>query len=161
MRKSICLIALSSTLFACSSKTTNFGSEEKSGMAHGMVQLGEVEGYFSSLKPAQDTVLILNKSSFSRNFHPARTMGSPLTDINFDTRKTAAIVLPETVFETDIRIDSTYVHEKTLHIVYSVKQSPEKRSFTTIPSKAFTFDAKLDVQAVSFEKAGKATKIEL
>lgn len=123
------------------------------------VEVSPLEGYFTSLRPKELTLAILDSTSFNKDFHPARTMDKPLRQVDFKTEKAGAIVLPETAVETEIKIDSSYITGKVLHIAYAVKQGTEKRSFTTIPVKLFTFISKTGIDSVSFDDHGVSKKV--
>jgi hypothetical protein len=115
------------------------------------VPLKPVENYFSIIKPTEKVELVLDSVSFYQNFNPAATMTNRPTIIDFDKEMGGAIILPATEFETTIKIDSSYIANNVLNIVYSVVQNDEKRSFTIVPVKVFTFDKRLDINSVVFK----------
>ena len=117
------------------------------------VTLKSVENYFSVLKPTEKKELILTDSTeFSASFNPAATMGNIPTKIDFSKEKIGAIILPETEFETTINIDSAYVLDRTLNIVYTITKGGEKRSFTIVPCRVFAFDKNIDEVDVVFKE---------
>lgn len=109
-----------------------------------------IQNYFSISRPVEKHELILDSTEFNRYFHPASTISKRPTTINFETEKVGAIILPETNRDTEIFLDSVYIYEDILNIEYSVKEGKEKRSFSTIPIKIFSFERNIPYQSVTF-----------
>lgn len=116
------------------------------------VTLNPVENYFSVLKPTEKTELVLDSVDFSKDFNPAATMKNKPTSVDFSKEKVGAIILPQTDLETSINIDSAYVINETLNVVYSIKQGTEKRSFTIVPCTLFSFNKDLSKNNVVFKE---------
>ncbi len=125
------------------------------------VEISDVNGYFAVNKVESPKVYVLDEAGFKENFHPAPVMGNPPTSIDFAAQKVAAIVLPETEFETTISIDKVYQEGKTLNIVYSYNQGTEKRTFTTKPVKIFTFSSQTGADTVVFKAGDQVETIAL
>jgi len=158
------LLLISLLSLSCSSNSTKKEPESVMGacpdtssdidVIRRSVQLNPLDGYFSVYRPSATTAYILDESNFSKNFHPATTMDNRPRVIDFSVEEVGAIVLPETQYDTEIILDSAYVTERIMHIIYKVNEGVEKRSFSTIPVKLFTFDLDLNVDSISFENAG-------
>lgn len=116
------------------------------------VSLTLLDGYFSTAKGLEEKAFIVTESEFDSLFHPAPTMSHIPRKVDFTKEKVGAIVLPTTEYATDIVLDSAYVSDKVLHIPYSVKSGDEKRSFSILPVKLFTFDLALNIDSVVFDK---------
>lgn len=115
------------------------------------VQLNPVTGYFSKRKPYMTEGHVLNKRSFERYFSPARTMGDSLPEVDFDTHKVAAIIMPETPYDTRIILNRAFVEDSILRVQYSIHEVLEKRSYTMIPVRLFTFDSEVKANYIHFE----------
>jgi len=114
--------------------------------------LNELQGYFTTLKPSEPTVLIINdRSEFDSKFHPARTMTNKVFPVNFETMSVGAIILPETDYETKVIIDDTHVSGNKLHISFHTEKGKEKLSYTSIPQYAFSFDKAIQADSVHFK----------
>ena len=115
------------------------------------VELTPIRGYFSKRKPYKTEGYVLNKRSFNLYFSPARTMGDSLPEIDFTTKKVGAIIMPETSYDTRIILNNAYLSDSILHIQYSIHEVLEKRPYTIIPVRLFTFDADIEADQVHFE----------
>lgn len=119
------------------------------------VFLTPLDGYFSAIKTSEEKAFIVEKSEFDSLFHAAPTMAHIPRKVDFSKERVGAIILPETEYATDIVLDSTYILDKILHIYYSIKSDDEKRSFSILPVKLFTFDLALNIDSVVFNKKAK------
>lgn len=148
MKHTFILLILSVIILTgCSSSTAKSTEEDTIEQA---VVLNPVNGYFTTMRPTEDTALVMAKAAFEENFKPAATMNNIPTSINFDTEHTLAIVLPETNNSVEIVIDSAYQKDSVLYVSYSINRSNEGRSFSIIPVKICTFGANLGITTVSF-----------
>lgn len=165
MAKKILFICLSVLLLAsCNSKSSKeeqpevirFQSSSASNIPilRQAIQLNALDGYFSVYKPSETKVYILDKSNFEKNFHAAATVDNRPRMIDFEREGAGAIVLPETEYETEIILDSAYVSNNTMHIIYTINKGVEKRSFTILPVKIFTFEKSLGIDSISFNNNG-------
>jgi len=100
------------------------------------------ENYFAVNKVTSDTELSLDSIQFAKQFQFAATMDNKPVHINFQKEKVGAIILPETEYDTEIALDTNFVQNDTLHVVYSVNKTKEKRTFSTVPVKLFTYNSK-------------------
>lgn len=155
--KKVFYVAMSLTLLAvsCSTKTQEPKDVQEPLVVESVeleeVFLRPVENYFSIIKPTEKVELVLDSVSFYQNFSPASTMSNRPTVIDFDKEMGGAIILPTTEYETTIKIDSSYIANNALNIVYSIVQNAEKRSFMIVPTKVFTFDKRLAISSVVFK----------
>lgn len=163
MKKYIYLLfAITLFIASCTTNSTNKSKEQNlEGLpvveSETEVRLSPLDGYFSVNRPSEVSIFILDKSGFEKNFHPAATMGNRLREVDFSKERVGAIVLPETEYETEIILDKAYISNKIIHIIYNVNKGTEKRTFTILPVKLFTFDSSLNIDSVSFEN--EATKV--
>lgn len=100
------------------------------------------ENYFATSKVSKNTELSLDSIQFENKFHFAATMDNKPVKINFQHERVGAIVLPETAFDTEIVLDTNFVKNDTLHVLYTIKTGQEKRSFTTVPVQLFSYNSR-------------------
>lgn len=100
------------------------------------------DNYFAVNSVQSNTELSLDSIQFSKNFQYAATMNSSPLKINFQKERVGAIVLPETAYDTNIVLDTNYVRNDTLHVIYSINRGKNENTFTTNPVKLFTYNAK-------------------
>lgn len=146
-----CCIAALMMLGACNTRTPGNTNDPVEQLDVKVINVTEIENYFSNIAPIRPIgVVIVDENLFNNDFHPARTMNNEIPEIDFSTQNAAAIVLPETAYNTIIRLDSTYLWSNVLNVRYSVEHDSVRRSFTTLPVKLFTFDNNLDISTVLF-----------
>ena len=100
------------------------------------------DNYFAVNKVKSNTELSLDSIQFTKEFQFAATMNNSPMNINFQKEKVGAIVLPETAYETTIVLDTNFVKNDTLHVVYTINQGKDANTFTTIPVQLFTYNSK-------------------
>lgn len=103
------------------------------------------DNYFAINKVTTQTELSLDSIQFNKEFQFAATMNNKPVTINFQREKVGAIILPETEYETEIALDTNFVQNDTLHVVYSINKAEEKRTFTTVPVKLFSYSSKFQL----------------
>lgn len=100
------------------------------------------DNYFATSKVTANTELSLDSAQFAKDFQFAATMNNKPATINFAKEKVGAIVLPETAFDTEIILDSNFVKNDTLHVVYKIEQGKNENTYTTVPVKLFSYESK-------------------
>lgn len=115
------------------------------------VELAELNGYFLKLRPDTIFVALLDSANFYNTMGVAMTMGkNKPTEIDFEKDIIGAIALPETYYETVIKVDTTSIDNRILNIHYSVSVIGEKRTFSIIPVNVFTINKELVLDSVAF-----------
>lgn len=136
------LFSLSMIFFGCSS------SESQD--LDNVVKITPVTGYFSKRKPYKLEGYSLDKRLFNRYFSPAKVMGDSLFEIDFESNRVAAIIMPETPYDTRIILNKAYVTDSVLNVEYSIHEVLEKRSYKIVPVRLFTFDKDVEASHINF-----------
>lgn len=101
-----------------------------------------LEGYFAISEVSKTTELILDSLQFAKEFHFATTMNNEPANINFQKERVSAIVLPRSEYDTEIILDTNFVRNDTLHVLYSIKTVKKKRTYTMTPIQLFSYNSK-------------------
>lgn len=157
----VILVLLTSCSMNQSKSEDKSNTNEFEATTSSLVKIQYIESYFAIAKPQRPVGLIMDKEQFNENFSPAKTMSNNITKIDFDTQKVGAIVLPETSHNTVILIDSVHLKGTTLNVDYTVIRDNEKRSFSIVPAKAFTFDSSLNIKSATFIDNSDSIKVYL
>lgn len=104
------------------------------------------DGYFAKSKVNKITELNIDSIQFAKEFQFAATMNNKPITIDFLHERIGAIILPESAYDTQIVLDTNFVKNDTLHVVYQINKGKEKRSFTTVPIQLFTYNAKFNLK---------------
>lgn len=142
-----------------SASVANVQDQAKADNMSSVVEIKDVENYFSTQRPKEQEFLVLNDSDFEKYFHPAKTMNNTVTKIDFTKERVGAIILPETEYNTTITINKVSLDGKRLIVDYTVTKDQNKQSYTIVPSKVFAFDLGLKVDSVTFKDGDNETHV--
>jgi len=115
------------------------------------VELTPVTGYLSKRKPYMTEAYVLDKRSFEKYFAPTRTMGDSVPEIDFINKKVAAIIMPQTQYDTRIILNKAFVEDSIIRVQYSIHEVLEKRPYTMVPIRLFTFNSDIKANFIHFE----------
>lgn len=125
------------------------------------VDINTIDYYFSKQKPSKPLGVVLDQSNFDEYFGVAKTNNNQPTVIDFTTQNIAAIILPETSYNTTVTLVDAYVANKTLNVNYTVKADTKKNSFSIVPFAAFAFNSALDINSVVFKNGNEEVTVPI
>lgn len=125
------------------------------------IDINTVDYYFSKQKPSKPLGVVLNEANFDEYFGAAKTNNNQPTLVDFATQDVAAIILPETYYNTTVTLVDAYVNNKVLNVNYSVNADTKKGTSSMIPFAAFTFNNGLGITSVVFKNGNEEITVPI